>query len=235
MSTSEELHVTAAGAYEHALNELAPVFTDETGCSVRLTVANAAAVIRRLEAKEPVDVVLTSAAGIDHLAAAGLADAESKAEVGRMRLGLAVQGGMAIPELRTAEDLSAALRSASQVAFIDPKGGGTSGPLLEKLFMRLGLLDDVRAKGVLAKTGKEVVRAVASGRAAVGLTQASELIGAEGVQFAGYLPDDVQVVSVYAAAVASNARHPDLARDFLRLVTSPPGAEAFRRLGWDVG
>jgi molybdate transport system substrate-binding protein len=235
MNTSDELHVTAAGAYEHALNELAPLFTNETGSSVRLTLANAAGVIKRLEASEPVDLVLTSFAGIEALAAAGLADAASKAEVGRMRLGMAVQPGMAPPDLRTADDLRAALRSAAQVAFIDPKGGGTSGPFLEKMFMRLGLLDDMRAKGMLAKTGREVVRAVASGQAAVGLTQASELIGAKGVEFAGYLPDDVQVVSVYAAAVASNARHPDLARRFLRFVTSPLGAERFRRLGWDVG
>ena len=61
MPTGQEMHVTAAGAYEHVLKKLIPVFTQETGVSIQLTVANAAGVIRRLEAKEPVDVVLTSA------------------------------------------------------------------------------------------------------------------------------------------------------------------------------
>ena len=152
-----------------------------------------------------------------------------------MRLGLAVQPGKARPDLRTVDDLRAALRSAAHVAFIDPKGGGTSGPFIEKMFMRMGILDDMRANGVLSATGKDVVRAVASGQAEVGLTQASELIGAKGVQFAGYLPGDIQVVSVYSGAVTSSAGRADRARDFLRFVTSPRCAEQFRALGWDVG
>lgn len=233
MTPSDELHVTAAGAYEHALADLVPLFTHDTGHPVSLAVANAAGVLRRVESKEPVDVVLTSAAGIEHLVAAGLADGAT--EVGRMRLGLATAPGSARPDLSTAQSFCAALRAAPRVAFIDPKGGGTSGPFIEKLFARLGVLDDMRATGVLSKTGKDVVRAVASGEAALGLTQASELIGAAGVEFAGYLPDDVQVVSIYSAAVATNTRRRDLAQAFLRLVTSPLGAERFRRLGWDVG
>ena len=44
MSTGKEMHVTAAGAYEHVLNELIPVFARECGISIRLTVANAAGV-----------------------------------------------------------------------------------------------------------------------------------------------------------------------------------------------
>ena len=31
MSTGKEMHVTAAGAYEHVLNELIPVFARESG------------------------------------------------------------------------------------------------------------------------------------------------------------------------------------------------------------
>ena len=63
MPTGEELHVTAAGAYEHVLNELIPVFAEEFKTPIQLTVANAAGVIKRLESNEAIDVVLTSAAG----------------------------------------------------------------------------------------------------------------------------------------------------------------------------
>jgi molybdate transport system substrate-binding protein len=89
--------------------------------------------------------------------------------------------------------------------------------------------------GVLSKTGKDIVRAVESGAATCGLTQASELIGAKGVQFAGYLPAELQVVSVYAGAIATQTRAPDLAGDFIRFLKSPKSVEAFRNAGWDAG
>ena len=234
MASAQELQVTAAGAYEHVLNELAPAFMHENGIDVRLAVANAAGVIRRVEENEPVDVVLTSAAGIDHLAAAGRVVAGSALEIGRMRLGLAVRPGAPLPDLGNAASVRSVLLAAPNVAFIDPKGGGTSGPFIAKLFENLGIAARMNETGVLSKTGKDVVRAVASGDATLGLTQASELIGAKGVQFAGYLPADVQVVSIYSGAVATKARHAGLARSFLHFLKSPPSAERFRHAGWDA-
>lgn len=232
MSTANELHVTAAGAYEHVINDLAPVFTREAGIAIRLAVANAAGVIKRLEAREPVDVVLSSAAGIAQLVAAGLADATTQTEIARVGLGIAVREGVPLPELGTGTAVREALLSATRVAFIDPKGGGTSGPFIAKLFERLDIASQMNEGGILSKTGKDVVRAVAAGEATVGLTQATELIGAKGVQFAGYLPAEVQVVSAYSGAVATFAASPDAALRFLAFLKSPTGAEAFRRAGW---
>ena len=232
MSTANPLHVTAAGAYEHVLNELIPVFSRETGMRAELAVANAAGVIKRLEAGEAVDVVLTSAAGIAHLAAAGLADAGTAAEVGRVGLGIAVRAGLPLPDLSSAAGVRTALISATRVAFIDPKGGGTSGPLIAELFERLDVARQMNESGVLSRTGKDVVHAVASGDATLGLTQATELIGAKGVQFAGYLAPEVQVVSVYSGAVSTSAAAPDAARGFLAFLKSPASSECFRRAGW---
>jgi molybdate transport system substrate-binding protein len=235
MPTGKELHVTAAGAYEHVLDELIPAFTQEFGVPIRLTVANAAGVIERLEAKETVDVVLTSAAGIEHLIAGGLANQTSGVEIGRMRLGVAVAPGLPLPDLSTAASVRSFLLAAPHVASIDPRGGGTSGPFIAKLFERLGVAEQMNQSGVLSKTGKDVVSAVASGAATCGVTQASELIGAKGVQFAGYLPAELQVISVYAGAVATQTYAPDLAADFIRFLKSPKGREAFRDAGWDSG
>jgi molybdate transport system substrate-binding protein len=234
MSTTKQLHITAAGAYEHVLNDLTPVFGRDTGIEVRLAVANAAGVIKRLEAREPVDVVLTSAAGIAHLVAGGLADASTQVEIARVGLGVAVGPGLPLPDLSSAAAVRAALLATMRVAFIDPKGGGTSGPFIAQLFERLGISDEMNHNGVLSKTGKDVVRAVASGAATLGLTQATELIGAQGVQFAGYLAPEVQVVSVYSAAVSTVAATPDVARRFIQFLKSPVAIERFAHAGWDA-
>jgi molybdate transport system substrate-binding protein len=164
-----------------------------------------------------------------------LADGASKREIGRMHLGLAVRPGLAMPDLGTAVAVRSALLAAPHVAYIDPKGGGTSGPFIVKLFESLGVADEMKERGVLSKTGKDVVRAVASGEATCGLTQASELIGAKGVQFAGYLPAEIQVVSVYSGAVTSYALSPGPAADFIAFLRSPDGVERFRNAGWDAG
>jgi molybdate transport system substrate-binding protein len=227
---SAELQMTAAGAYEHVINDLAPAFDTP----IRLTVTNAGGVIKRLEAKEPVDVVLTSAAGIAQLVAAGLADAATQMEIARVGLGIAVREGLPLPDLDTRAAVRAALLAATRVAFIDPKGGGTSGPLIAKLFERLEIAHQLNASGVLSKTGKDVVRAVSSDEAPLGLTQATELIGAKNVQFAGYLPPDIQVVSVYAGAVSTFAAVPETARRFLAFLKSAASVERFRNAGWSI-
>ena len=71
-------------------------------------------------------------------------------------------------------------------------------------FALLGISNAVATKAVLCATGREVVGAIASGRAALGLTQASELIGIAGVRFVGFLPAELQFLTVYEAAIASN-------------------------------
>jgi molybdate transport system substrate-binding protein len=225
---SAELQVTAAGAYEHVISELAPAF----GTPIRLSVTNAGGVIRRLESREPVDVVLTSAAGIAQLVAAGLADAATQTEIARVGLGIAVRDGVPLPDLGNATGVRAALLSAARVTFIDPKGGGTSGPLIAKLFEGLDVSRQMNESGVLSKTGKDVVRALVSGEATLGLTQATELIGAKGVQFVGYLPPEVQVVSVYSGAVTTFAHAPEVALRFIQFLKSPTATQAFRRAGW---
>jgi molybdate transport system substrate-binding protein len=229
-----ELHVTAAGAYEHVLNDLIPAFGREAGSPVRLAVANAAGVIKRVESGEPVDVVLTSSAGIAQLVASRLADADTATEIGRVGLGIAVEEGLALPDLTSVAAIRAALLSAVRVAFIDPKGGGTSGPFIAKLFETLGIAREMDERGILSKTGREVVRAVASHEATIGITQATELIGAKGVQFAGYLVPEVQVTSVYSGAVATSTKVPDVAQRFIQFLKSAAGADAFRQAGWQI-
>ena len=229
------MHVTAAGAYEHVLNELIPVFFREFGISIRLTVANAAGVIKRLEAGEAVDVVLTSAAGIDHLVASGLADRASSVEIGRMRLGVAVAPGQPLPDLSTAEFIAVGFARRAARRIHRPQGRRHVRTFHRKAFRAPRVASQMEHSGVLSKTGKDVVRAVASGEATCGLTQASELIGAKGVRFAGTIPAELQVISVYAGAVTTQARAPDLAMDFIRFLKSPESAVCFRSSGWDAG
>ena len=227
------LQIIATGVYEHVLNDLAAAYTARSGRPVVFVITNAGGVAAKLEAGEVVDIVMTSSAGIDSLATKGRVVPASKIDVGGMRLGIAVKSGTAPPDLGTDAAVRTALRGAA-VASIDPHGGGTSGPFIDQLFERLGIAEEVRQKGILCATGRDVVRAVASGRARLGITQAAELIGVDGVAFAGFLPDELQLVTIYSAAVAAVAESAEAAADFIAFVTGPAGAARLRQSGWSV-
>jgi molybdate transport system substrate-binding protein len=228
------LQVIATGVYEHVLEDIIGPFEQATGQAVTFMITNAGGVIAKLETDAAADVVMTSAVGIDSLAAKGKVVRASKVDVGGMRLGVAVTVGLPVPDIGTADALREALRAAPAVASIDPHGGGTSGPFIAKVFERLGVADEVRARGVLCATGADVVRAVASGRAALGMTQAAELIGLPGIAFAGFLPAELQLVTVYSAAVADRAKLPAAAAAFIAFITGPAAAARLRSSGWDA-
>jgi molybdate transport system substrate-binding protein len=228
------LQVIATGVYEHVLEDLVGPFAQATGQAVAFVITNAGGVIAKLDADAAADVVMTSGVGIDSLAAKGKVVRASKVDVGGMRLGVAITAGLPVPDIATADALRAALRAAPAVASIDPHGGGTSGPFIAKVFERLGVADEVRARGILCATGGDVVRAVASGEAALGMTQAAELIGLPGIAFAGFLPAELQLVTVYSAAVTSQAKLPAAAAAFISFITGPAAAARLRSSGWDA-
>jgi molybdate transport system substrate-binding protein len=228
------LRILATGVFEFAVRDLAEPFKRQNGQDVSFTIVNAGTAAARLEAGESYDVILSSSASLDKLAAAGKVVAAGKVDVGRVRLGAAVKQGAPVPDLKTTDALRTALLAAPVVAYIDPRGGGTSGAFFAKMFERLGIADEMHAKAVLAATGADVAKAVSEGHAMLGMTQASELIGAQGVKFAAYLPEDMQLITVYAAAVCSGAAAPQTAEAFIHYLVGPVGSERLRKSGWEI-
>ena len=237
-ATAEEpVRVLATGVFATTLQSLAGPFELASGAKIQVSIANAGEVASRIVAGEAADLVMSSSAGVNTLAKQG-ALVPSEVVVGKMRLGVAVPSGAAMQDLSSslasAEAFRTLLLSAGKVAYIDPNGGGTSGPFFEKMFASLGVADPVHAKAVLCKNGAEIVGAVASGRAAIGMTQASEIVGGTGVAFAGYLPDTLNLTTVYSASIATRSKNPKAASAFLEFVTGPIGSDHLRRAGWDI-
>ncbi|MHC2106661.1 molybdate ABC transporter substrate-binding protein [Methylobacterium sp. CM6246] len=233
-AAAADIRVLATGVYASSLRDLIALFERQTGDHLVLTITNAGGVLAKLAAHEDADVVMTALAGVDTLVARGDVRAETKVEVARMRLGAAVKSGTALPDLTGEAGFRATLLAAPTVAYIDPRGGGTSGAFFDVMLTRLGLIDAVHAKAVLCTTGAEVAAAVASGRGTIGLTQASELIDAPGVAFAGFLPDALNASTPYAAAVTTRTQVQRSARAFIAFVTGPTGSARLKQAGWNV-
>jgi molybdate transport system substrate-binding protein len=229
----EPVRVLATGVFATTLQSLAGPFESASGYKIQVSIANAGEVASRVLAGEPADLVMTSSAGVKTLAKQNALVA-NEVVIGKMRLGVAIKSGATAPDLTSSEALRTLLLSAAKVAYIDPNGGGTSGPFFEKMFAALGIADAVHAKAVLCKTGLDIVSAVASGKAAIGMTQASEIVGANGVAFAGDLPDAQNLTTVYSAAIATRSTNPKAASAFLAFVAGPVGSDHLHRAGWDI-
>ena len=215
------------------MQSLAGVFESASGYRIETSIGNAGEVASRMAAGEAADLVMSSSASVRRLVQQNTL-VPNEVVIGKMRLGVGVQSGAAIPDLASSEAVRTLLSSATAVAYIDPNGGGTSGPFFETMFASLGISDAVHAKAVLCKSGSEIVRAVASGKATIGLTQASEMIGVSGVAFAGYLPEALNLTTVYSASISARAENPKGAAAFLEFTARPIGSDHLRRAGWDI-
>jgi molybdate transport system substrate-binding protein len=86
---------------------------------------------------------------------------------------------------------------------------------------------------VQAPPGVPVARLVAQGDVALGFQQLSELLHVPGIRIVGPLPPGVQIMTTFAAALASTCTQPEAARALLAYMASPAADEAKRRQGME--
>jgi len=178
---------------------------------------------------EPLKVLGTGAV------AASVREGDSARELGRMLIGVAVREGAALPDISTEAALRTAILAAPMIAHSDPATGATAGTHAARLIERLGLNDAMRGRVLVFPGGGAAVGAVAEGRAALAISQISEIIAVLGVALVGPLPDSAQLVTPYLGAIATRAADAEGARALLAALTGPEGQARFRAAGFAVG
>jgi molybdate transport system substrate-binding protein len=192
------------------------------------------ALARRVAGNSAVDLVIV-ARGIDGLVKAGKVRGDSRRDLAKVGIGIAVKKGASRPDIGTADALKRTLLAAKSIAYVDPRAGGASGRYLVKMFERLGISKEIKAKAVLARGGtNDMVSAmVARGEAEIGLQQISEILSVSGVDLVGPLPGDLQAVTVYTAAIPAIAKQADAAEALSQFLVTPEVADIYKRKGLD--
>lgn len=218
------IRVLCAGAVESIVDALASRFGAESGIAVHVTIARSRVVKQRASAGTDADIVITTQEAVDELRSDGAVLGNSVATLALSSIGVAVKDGAAVPDLASTDDFIRLLRNARAIAYADPETGSPSGRHFAEVLARLGLTETIAPKAIVIGPGKSgtvvVAEAVADGRAEIGIQQIAEILHVGGVVVAGPLPDDVQKITAFAAAITANARHPDQARQFVELATS---------------
>ena len=226
-----EIVVMTSGTFTAAHLELAPGF--ERSSKTKVTTGTTTlgvgedSIPSRLQRHEPADVVIVAAETLDDLIARGLVMKGSRVDLGRSSIGMAVRKGAAKPDISSVAALTRALVNAQSVAL----SSSVSGDYFAKeLFPRLGIAEQMAPK-TRRIVGERVGAVVARGDAEVGFQQISELRPIDGIEIVGPLPADVQRVTVFAAGVAAQSTHPDVARAYIRYLASPSGSDAVAKTG----
>jgi len=84
-------------------------------------------------------------------------------------------------------------------------------------------------------TGVFVGTIIANGEAEIGIQQVSELAQFEGVDFVGPLPADVQQTTVFSSGVPVGAKETDAVKAWVKFLSAPASAAAYKKRGLEPG
>jgi molybdate transport system substrate-binding protein len=235
--SSSGLRILCAGAMHPILDELTGAIARIAGGPVMVRYASSGGVKARVLEGEPADVVITTAAAIDHLGDHDKILAGTATAVARSSIGVAVRAGAARPDIGSVASFMRALRQANSIAIADPITGSPSGNHLVAVFDRLAMTAELRGKikRVGGGPGGVVVvgDAVASGEAQIGLQQIAEFLGVPGLDLLGPLPSELQHVTVFSAAVVATATDVATARRLVAFLASPEAAAVITAKGME--
>ena len=229
-----EVRVMISGGLTAAHKALVPEFERLTGHKVLTaygpsmgTTANAIPI--RLERGEPVDVLIMVGYALDDLIRKGKVISDSKVDLVKSAIGVAVKSGAPKPDISTADALKRALLAAKTVAYSDSASGVY---VSTEMFGKLGITDAMKdkARKIPATPVGEIV---ARGDAEIGFQQISELKPVEGIDIVGPLPDALQKITVFSAGIAGASKEPDAGKALIKFLASPAARAEIVKSGMD--
>lgn len=213
--TVESLHVLSAGAAKAVVTTLAATFQDARGVAVVATFDAAGAIRAHLLAGDPCDVLILPKPMLETLADDKHVERASIATLGCVPTGIAIPQGAAQPAIDDAASLRRTLEGASALYCPDLERA-TAGMHFLQMLRDLGIEDRVATRIHAHPNGAAAMAAMATAGdpAAIGCTQASEILYTPGVMLVGPLPEPFALATDYRAAVAAASRHASVAREF---------------------
>jgi len=227
-----DINVVTSGAFTAAYMELIPMYEREThnklisgfGPSMGTTIN---AIPMRLNRGESIDVVIMAAPALDQLIKDGKVRAESRVDLVRSLIGMAVKAGARKPDISTIDTLKRTLLAAKSIGYSDSASGVY---LATELFPKLGVWDQIKSKSRKIEADP-VGGFVANGEVEVGFQQISELRPVKGIDIVGELPPGAQVITVFAAGIPFTSKQPEAAKMLIQWLASPAAYPTIKKSG----
>jgi molybdate transport system substrate-binding protein len=224
------LKVMCGRSMHVVVGALTDAFQRASGHAVELNFATVGAIQKRLDTGETADVLIVGAPALDKMATAGLVGPSTK--IATTGIGIAVRDGTTPPDISTPDAFKRALVAARKVAFSDAAVGGSAGVYLAKLFIDMGLVDEIARKGMPQQSGGEVATRVAHGEADIGMTLMAEIVPIKGARIIGPLPAPLGNDTTYAGAVMAASGATEAGEAFIRALVQPSARNAWEAAGF---
>jgi molybdate transport system substrate-binding protein len=230
-----QLHILSGGAAQSVVNGLAGDFRAATGYELACTFSAVGAMKAKLLSGAPADLVILTQALIAELAADGHVLADSRADLGRVRTGVAVRAGEPLPDIASAGALRRTMLAAQGIFFPDPQKA-TAGIHFARVLDSLGIRLEVEPRLKTYPNGATAMHELAQARGTrlVGCTQVTEINNTPGVTLVGLLPPEFELATVYSAAVCAGAADTEAARRFVALLTGAASRALRLKAGFEL-
>jgi molybdate transport system substrate-binding protein len=223
--------VFSGGAPKIVFNELTPEFERTHGNKVSYVFAVTKTLDGRLVAEKP-DVLVLPVDVLDGYEKKGVVRAEHRGVLGLLGIAAIVKKGAPLPDLSSVDKVRAAMLASRKMAMATP-GVTPSGTHMGKVLEQLGIADAVKSKLIHRPALEGGVELIESGEAELGFYPKSEVIGFAGLDIAGPLPAEIQLTTIYGAAVTTSGKSPDAAAAFIGFMTDPRHRAAWSAGGFD--
>jgi molybdate transport system substrate-binding protein len=229
---SAEIAIVSTTSLKATLDKIGPGFERASGHTLKVTYGTSAPLRRQIDAGAAFDLAILVPATLDALVKDGKIVADTRTDIARSAIGVAIKAGAAKPDVESAEGLKRTLQAAKSISY---SGEGASGKHFTSLLDRMGIAAQIKPRLVPLPSG-EAVAPVARGEVEMAVITLANIVGVSGVEIAGVLPRDMQHYTVYTAGVATAAKNANGARALLALIMAPETtpvieAEGMERVG----
>jgi len=210
-----ELKVIAGGSMTASMNALAAPFEKASGHKLSIHFDSTPNIIARVNSGTPFDVVVVPVDVFKDAAAKARFAPGPTVDIARVGYGVIVRAGAPKPDLSTPDAFKKSLLAAPSIAFLP---ASAAGAYVTKVFERLGIGEEMKAKTKVQAAPAQIAPAVAKGEAELGVFLTNVLV-APGVELVGPFPGELQQELVFTSAVAADTKEADAAKaliDYLR-------------------
>jgi molybdate transport system substrate-binding protein len=220
-----EVTLLSAGGMRGLLGAVTNEFERVQGHKLIIKYGEADEVKQRIQKGEVADAVITLKPAVETLIKDGNIAPDSRVDLARTSLGVAVRKGSPKPDVSSVEAFRNALLAAKAVAYADPATGSASAIYFVQVLERLGIAQAVAAKARLGS-----LDILADGQAEIAVQQVANIMRTAGVELVAALPAELQNTPdlIFSGGVVATAKEPEAARSLIRFIGSPTVASTLK-------
>jgi molybdate transport system substrate-binding protein len=226
VSHAVEINAFVTGAARRVHDTLVPQFEKASGHKVVSHFDLPPALVKKVDAGDPFDVLILSY-DVEDLVKQGKLAADSRTVLGRIGIGVAVRTGSPKPDFSSVEAFKRMLLECKSFA---TSGEGSSGRYVASLIEKLGIAEQVKPKLKSGGPGASA-KMLSAGEVDLVVSGLPPLIGTPNIDWLGYLPPEINHWLAFSGGVSVKAKQPEAGRAMLKFLASPTTAAVWKENG----